>query len=292
MIKNISIETLRSFVTIAELGSFTQAGDKLARSQSAISLQIKKLEELLGQQVFRRKGHHFELTSAGEILMRYAVQILQLNDRALGELNSKIVVGKVRLGIPSEFATSLLPKIVGSFARKNPQITLEVFCDLSRNLNADLQQKKYDLILSIIDRPEQTEANYIKKEPLVWVASKAYNNKPTPQEPSITPITIPLIVAPEGCVYRKRAVDVLEQANVKSQIIYTIMDLAGLQAAIEEDLGVTVLAESTVPPSLEIIPPPANTAELGSIGLTLLNADKSPSEATKVLADYITLSLQ
>ncbi len=290
MIKNIPTESLRSFVTIAELGSFTQAGDKLARSQSAISLQIKKLEELLGQQVFTRKGHNFELTSAGETLMRYAVQILQLNDKALGELDNKAIEGKVRLGIPSEFAIALLPQIVGSFARKNPQITLEVMCDLSRNLHNDIQQKKYDLVLSLLDESDglqegSTEGNYIKEDKLVWVSSNEHYSN-TNDGP------IHLIVAPEGCIYRKRALKYLNKAGIPWQITYTIMDLAGIQAAIEEGLGVTVLSESVVPDTLKIIPPPRNSENLGNIGITLLSAEDQMPEATTVLANYIKLHLQ
>lgn len=284
MIKNISTEALRSFVTIAELGSFTQAGEKLARSQSAISLQIKKLESLLGQAIFHRKGHNFELTAGGETLLKYAVQILQLNDKALGELSSKMIVGKVRLGIPSEFATSLLPKIVGSFSRKNPHITLEVICDLSRNLNRDLDQKKYDLILSLTENTENTVTDSIKRDPLLWVAPKGYSiHDKSP---------IPLIVAPEGCIYRKRAIKQLNQANVKWQIIYTIMDLSGIKAAIEEGLGITVLAKSTIPDTLEIISPPTAWGGLGDIGITLHATEKNMPEATLVLAEYIKKSLQ
>jgi len=148
--KNIPIEHLRSFMAIA----FTQAGEQLGRTQSAISLQIKKLESLLGQTVFYRQGHNFELTQAGQVLKQYAIQILQLNDRLLGEFNQQTIAGKVRLGIPSEFAIALLPKIVGSFSRQNPQITLEVTCDLSRNLVIGLKKQQYDLVLSLSDNPK------------------------------------------------------------------------------------------------------------------------------------------
>jgi DNA-binding transcriptional LysR family regulator len=283
--KIIPTEFLRSFVTIAELDSFTQAGDKLARSQSAISLQIKKLEEILGQQVFSRKGNNFELTPSGEILMRYAAQILQLNDRALGELNSKTIVGKVRLGITSEFATSLLPKIVGRFSRQYPQITLEVICDLSCNLNNDLKQKKYDLILSVFDDEDQVERerSYIKRDKLVWVSASKHCTNYDP---------IPLVVAPEGCIYRKRGLECLKRANIPWRIIYTIMDLSGIKAVIEEGLGMTVLAESAVPSSLKIVPSPNDAKGLGDIGIVLVSADKNMTEATSILADYIKLGLQ
>ena len=284
MMKNIPTEALRSFVTIAELGSFTQAGDKLARSQSAISLQIKKLEALIGQQLFKRRGHHFELTTAGETLIKYAHQILQLNDRALGALNQQAIEGKVKLGIPSEFAIALLPKIVGSFARKNPQITLEVVCDLSRNLNADLKQQKYDLILSIVDNPNDTTGHFIKKDRLVWIAATEHYEYDR--------LPLPLIVAPEGCIYRNRAIQQLNQTHIPWRIIYTIMDLSGIQSAIEEGLGITVLAESALPNTLKITPPPRHTEPLGDIDLTLLTADTNPSDVTLVLADYIKQHLK
>ena len=281
--KNISIESLRSFVTIAELGSFTKAGHRLARSQSAISLQIQKLEQLIGHQVFNRNGHNFELTPSGETLMRYASQILQLNDKALADINSKKIVGKVRLGIPSEFAIALLPKTVKEFSRKNPEVTLEVTCDLSHNLNLGLRDKKYDLILSLIDEPDHTQEHYIKKDKLVWAsANHYYPNYDSP---------IPLIVAPEGCIYRRRAIEQLNKAGIDWQIIYTIMDLSGITAAIDEGLGITVLAESTLPKNLKIIEPAQTAEPLGYIGITLINANESISEATSVLIDHLKLHL-
>jgi DNA-binding transcriptional LysR family regulator len=294
MNKNIPIETLRSFVKIAELGSFTQAGEQLARSQSAISLQIKKLESVIEQSIFYRKGHNFELTSSGKILMKYATQILQLNDNALNELSSKVVVGKVRFGIPSEFAIALLPKIVANFVRENPQITLEVMCDLSRNLNNDIKLKKYDLILSLLDanhpfdKPKPNNISqrkhYSKDDRLVWVSSSRYitNN----EEP------IRLIVAPEGCIYRKRAIKHLDESNIPWQIVYTIMDMSGMQAAIEEGLGVTVLAESAVPDSLTIIPPPRNSKELGTMGIALLSSDDQMTDACQILTSFIRQHLR
>jgi DNA-binding transcriptional LysR family regulator len=289
MNKNIPIETLRSFVKIAELGSFTQAGEQLARSQSAISLQIKKLESVIEQSIFYRKGHNFELTSSGKILMKHATQILQLNDNALNELSSKVVVGKVRFGIPSEFAIALLPKIVANFVRENPQITLEVMCDLSRNLNNDIKLKKYDLILSLLDenhpfdKPKPNNISqrkhFSKDDRLVWVSSPRY----------ITNIEEPirLIVAPEGCIYRKRAIKHLDESNIPWQIVYTIMDMSGMQAAIEEGLGLTVLAESAVPDSLTIIPPPRDSKELGTMGIALLSSDDQMSDACQKLTSFI-----
>lgn len=276
--KNIAIEHLRAFMAIAEFGSFTQAGDHLGRTQSAISLQIKKLEEQLGQAVFARQGHNFELTQAGQTLRQYAIQMLQLNDRLLGEFNQQSVAGKVRLGIPSEFAIALLPKIVASFSRQYPQITLEVTCDLSTHLVQGLQKQQYDLVLSLSDNPPSHQDN-LKLDKLVWVASPSF------QYQSGAPL--PLIVAPKGCIYRHRAMTALEEANRAWQIIYTIMDLSGMQSVIEEGLGVTVLAESTVPNSLHVMTMPFELAPLGNIGIGLLEGEGVKTEAVSRLAEHI-----
>jgi hypothetical protein len=124
--KNLPMDLLRAFVSVAQLGSFTKAGEILGRSQPAVSLQIQRLEELVDESLLARNGKSLELTDAGQNLYAYANQILNLNDLALSELSKNVVSGKIRLGIPSEFATILLPKIVSRFAKAYPNITLEV----------------------------------------------------------------------------------------------------------------------------------------------------------------------
>ncbi|MGH1428503.1 MAG: LysR family transcriptional regulator [Arenicella sp.] len=282
--KNISTNLLRSFVTISDLGSFTQAADRLAKSQSSISLQIKKLEELIGQEVFSRQGHNFELTKSGETLLPFAKEILKLHDRALGELSGKELMGKVRLGIPSEFALRLLPRIVGDFSRKNPKVTLEVVCDLSRNLRNGLELNKYDLILAILDDPQPSDGESIIVDELVWACSaEGYSRKTFP---------VSLIAAPDGCIYRKRAIERLQQSGVPWSITYTIMDIAGITSAVEEGLGITVLARKTLPNTLKEIPPPFGSKPLGSIGLKLFHsAGENTSQASRFLAEYIKANL-
>ena len=119
--KNLPTELLRAFVTVTELQGFTQAGELLGRSQPAISLQIKRLEKLVGRTLFTRAGQQLELTQPGRQLYRYAKQILALNDEAIAQFSETAVSGKIHFGIPSEFATTLLPKILGRFAQAYPQ---------------------------------------------------------------------------------------------------------------------------------------------------------------------------
>lgn len=283
--KNLPMDVLRSLVAIAEYGGFTQAGEVLGRSQAAISLQIKKLEAMLDKPLFERSGHSFRLTAAGETLMEYARQILALNDRALNELQDRSVEGRVRLGIPSEFATTLLPRIVGRFSSENPDVTLEVNCDLSKNLLADIKKGHYDLVLGLHRKPADAGRNLIKADKLVWVTGRDYSVEEKQSS------ALPMIVAPEGCIYRSRALEELKKQSQPWRVVYTIQDLSGIKSAIEEGLGVTVLAESTVPRNLNVIKKSQRLPSLGKIGISLLVGEKSSGGACQALRSHIELAL-
>ncbi len=168
--RNLPMDGLRAFVTVAEVRGFTQAGQLLGRTQPAISLQIKKLEELIGAPLFVRGGPRLDLTPTGERLLEYARQILALNDEALTEFSGPTISGRIRFGIPSEFATILLPKVLGRFSHSYPAVTLEIHCDLSMNLVAE-QPNPYDLILALRDSPDPGEDSWIGSDELVWVTS-------------------------------------------------------------------------------------------------------------------------
>ncbi len=285
--KNLPIDMLRSFVVINEVGGFTQAAERLGRTQPAISQQIKKLELLLDRPLLDRDSPKLELTPDGNSLLSYARQILSLNDEAIGYFENPQISGRIRLGIPSEFAITLLPKIVSRFAKAYPDVTLEVTCDLSRNLVSDEQRKNYDLILALHDKvsSQQRRAikNYVKTDELVWVSSTG--SRAHLQE------TLPVVAAPSGCIYRARALRKLGQAKRSCRITYTIPDLTGLQAAIDEGLGVTVLARSTVPESLTILDDKAQLPELGTVGISLKIVDHGNNSAVQLLADFIKAGL-
>ena len=282
--KNLPMDLLRAFVTIVEFNSFTKAGDLLGRSQPAISLQMNRLEDLLDETLLIRDGKNLSLTIAGETIFEYAKQILSLNDLAVSECTKSTVMGKVRLGIPSEFATILLPKIVGRFAKAYPNVTLEVNCELSKTLLSRSGKAAHDLILALQNNPLEESDNLVKTDNLVWVSGPEYNaQKPPP---------VPLIVAPEGCIYRQRAVRTLNKIKQPWQIVYNIPDLTGIQYAIQEGLGVTVLAKSTVPENLKIITDTQRYPDLGTVGISLLNVRKNTkNQAIDLLAEFLRTSL-
>jgi DNA-binding transcriptional LysR family regulator len=282
--KNLPMALLRAFVSVAQLNSFTKAGEILGRSQPAVSLQIQRLEELVDEPLLSRIGKNLELTEAGESLYDYANQILTLNDLAISQLSKSSISGKIRLGIPSEFATVLLPKIVSRFAKAYPNITLEVNCELSKQLLSKEGKASHDLILALEDKPSAIGSDLVKTDDLVWVASADHNAQKVS--------TVPLIAAAEGCIYRHRAISVLDKSQQPWQIVYTNPDLTGIQYAIQEGLGVTVLAKSTVPKTLKILSPSARFPDLGKVGISLICSSRNKkNEAVNLLIEFLKTSL-
>ena len=282
--KNLSMDLLRAFVSVAQFGSFTKAGELIGRSQPAVTLKIKRLEQLVDETLFTRTGKSLELSEAGESLYDYANQILALNDLAVSQFSKSAVAGKVRLGIPSEFATTLLPKIVSRFAKAYPNVTLEVNCELSKHLLTKVGKANHDLILALGDESSDKNSDFIKNDDLVWVASSAKN--PLKVE------VMPLIVAAEGCIYRQRAIQRLDRSELPWQIVYTNPDLTGIQYAIQEGLGVTVLAKSTVPDNLQVIGQSPRFPDLGKVGINLIcDTTKRGDQAIKLLIEFLKTSL-
>ena len=278
------MDLLRAFVSVAQLNSFTKAGEILGRSQPAVSLQIQRLEELIDEPLLTRNGKSLDLTDAGESLYDYANQILALNDLAISQITKSTISGRIRLGIPSEFATALLPKIVSRFAKAYPSVTLEVNCELSKKLLSKEGKANHELILALEDNPSKTASDLLKTDDLVWVASRDHNA----QKVSI----VPLIAAAEGCIYRHRAIKILDHYQQPWQIVYTIPDLTGIQHAIEEGLGVTVLARSTVPENLKILSPSARFPDLGEVGISLICSTKNrKNKAVELLIEFFRTSL-
>ncbi|WP_158768349.1 LysR family transcriptional regulator [Paraglaciecola sp. L1A13] len=281
--KNLSVDFLRSFVTITQTGSYTLCAERLKRTQPAISLQIKKLEDVIGEKLFIRESNRLTLTLAGSKLLEFSMKIISLNDQAMREFGRPQVSGNIRLGIPSEFSTTLMPKIIRRFINTYPEISLEVHCALSKDLLCEPLKNKFDLILSLQEEADSTQEGHIITDQLVWVGSQRFVNN--------IPEKLPIIAAPSPCLYRKRVTSVLNTHKKNWQIIYTIADLNGIQTAINEDLGITALARSTVPPGLFILPPSPQLPELGQVGVYLMNPQKVRSEAIELLAKTIETQL-
>lgn len=283
--KQLSLENLRTFVTVVELDGFSRAGEVLGRSQPAVSLQIKKLEEQLGTRLFQKQGQRQIVNHAGQKLYDLAIPLLKQNDQIFQFFAEKPVSGNLRLGIPSEFATQLLPSIIGSFNNMYPDVTLEVTSSLSASLLQKHRSSPFDLLLTIATENETDipleSNNFTLTDELVWVGAEKH---------SVTQHSVDLVVAPEGCRYRERLLAGLNQVGLHHHIRYTISDITGISAAIEQGLGITALAKSTVPENLVII---ENSAlpPLGKIAIKLTVRHQRNKEATEKLAEFIRTRL-
>ena len=232
-IRTLDLDLLRCFVTIAETGSFTRAGERLGRTQSTISLQVKRLEDQIGRAVFARTPRSLSLTPEGERLLGPARQLLRLNDTAIAELFEPAMTGRVRLGVPEDFATAHLPAVLAAFAKAHPLVELEVTCDLTLNLLDTFHAGGFDLVLVKREPTQPLEGMRVWREPLVWVAR---------DERAVADLgCVPLVVSPEPCVYRKRATDALDAVGRKWRAAYTSTSLAGARSAVNAGLGITVL---------------------------------------------------
>lgn len=280
---NLDLDLLRAFATVAETGNMTSAGGRLRRSQSAVSLQIKRLEDSLELRLFDRSPRSVRLTAAGERLLTHARAMLALNDAILDELSEPALEGAVRLGTPEDFATTHLPAVLSRFAESHPRVHLEVACDLTLNLLDRFGAGEFDLVL-VKREPSGGEAGVrVWREPLVWAASPRFD--PAQSGP------LPLVVSPSPCVYRARAVGALDAAGRPWRIAYTCGSLAGSQAAVRAGLGVTVLPRDMVPADLAAIDDPAELPDLRDTEIALLAA-RSLSMPAQRLRDHVVRALE
>ncbi len=277
---NLPTDLLRTFVTIADLGSFTRAGDKLGRSQPAITLQLKRLEELLQSRLYHRSRRAQMPRPTGKQHADYARKMLALNDEAVVMLLQPGVEGTVHLGIPNEFAASrLFPEVLSRFSQSYPQVQLQVTCDLSVNLLEQLKRDAYDVVLALHDG---TQTDYYKEswyEEIVWVCGPDSNT--SQRDP------LPLIVAPEGCLYRQRMIEVLNELERPWHIVYTSQNYGGIRAGVMAGLGVTALAKNTVSEGMIIMGSAERMRRLQQIELGMHYDAQKASTAARKLAEFI-----
>ncbi|PDT50384.1 LysR family transcriptional regulator [Sinorhizobium fredii] len=244
--RSIPTDLLRAFVTIVDLRSYTRAGEQLGRTQPAISLQMKKLQELLGVSLFTKEGG-VQITERGELVAGYARQILALNDEMMLKLSSRDSKGKLRLGIPNDYADHFLPKLMSTLARDGVEMTFDVVCDISHNLLDGLRRGLFDIVVAMTPDGPSEGAFMTWKEPLTWVGAKDFPFETIPRNP------LRIVCYPEGCLYRRNMLTALQRDGRNFEIVYTSPSLSGLEAAVGAGFGVTVLARRIIPSALRTI---------------------------------------
>lgn len=282
--RNIPTELLRTFLTVVDTGSFTRAGDIVGRSQSAVSLQVRRLEDFLDARLFLRDTHSLSLTDEGLTLVGYARRMLALNDEVLSSLRRPKVAGCLRLGAPNEYSASLLPVILGEFAQVHPGVMLEVTSDLSKNLLERMDKGHFDLVVALHDDPKDVRGTKVHSDPLVWVTS--IQNSVHEKSP------LSLVVAPAPCIYRDHVLQTLNRLGLPWRIAYSSSSYSGILAAVRSGLGVTLLAASTVPDRVRRLGPQEGFPDMGSLDVRIHSVPERSNEAVLYLADYIARCLR
>lgn len=244
-ITNLQTDLLRTFVSVVELGGHSKAGAMLGRSQPAISLQLGRLEELVGAPLLVKKGRTIQPTADGEVLLAYAREVVRINDEAMSYFTRRVMTGVLRIGLPSDYAVAFLQNALAAFTRNHPEVNLEVHCDLSREILRRLSADELDIVVAMMPVVRMPYLSRSWIEHPIWVASDAFVIDP--DRP------IPLVAHPEGCDYRARMIQSLEATGRRWRFVYTGPGISGLQNAVLSGLGVSALTRPTLLKGMRIL---------------------------------------
>ncbi len=275
------LDVLRSFVLGIELSSFAKAADRLGRSTSAVSAQLKKLEDQVDSPILRKSGRGMVLTPTGEILFGYAKRLLELNDEAATAVRGTELEGCVRLGLQEDFGEHLLTEALGSFARAHPRIRIEARVSRNAELLDLVTSDRLDLALAWDSGNSTTHSQFIVELPMCWIG-KADWTYTANSEP------LPLVTFESPCLMRSAATNALDHARIPWRVAFTSPSLSGVWAAAGAGLGITVRTQVGLPAYLRVLD---DLPELPKIGLILHRAESKPAPLVKRLAEILLSNL-
>ena len=242
LLTNLPTDLLRTFIAVVELGGHSKAGAVLGRSQPAISLQIRRLEELVRTPLLTQEGRAIHPTPAGEALLSYAREMVRINDEAVRYFHRSDMNGVLRIGLPTDYAVAFLQNTLTTFLRQHPEVDLEIHCDLSRELHQHLRSDDLDIIVATTAPGRMPYMSRAWVEQPVWAASETLELSQTRP--------VPLGAHLEGCDYRSRMIEALDTAERRWRIVYTGPGISGLQNAVLNGLCVSALTRATMLPGM------------------------------------------
>lgn len=247
VLTNLPTDLLRTFLTVVELGGHSKAGAVLGRSQPAISLQIRRLEELVRAPLLVQEGRVIQPTQAGEALLSYAREMVRINDEAIRYFHRADVAGVLRIGLPTDYAVDFLQKTLTDFLQRHPDVDLEIHCDLSRALHQHLRSDDLDIIVATMTSPRMPYLSRVWVEQPIWAGAEGVAH------PKEGPVNLGAHL--EGCDYRSRMIGALDAAERRWRIVYTSPGIAGLQSAVLNGFCVTALTRATLLPGMRELGP-------------------------------------
>ena len=273
---SIDTEVLRTFVAIADQGGFTRAGALVNRTQSAVSMQMKRLEEdVLQRKLFERDGRQVRLTPEGQVLLGYARRILKLHSEVFNTLREPHMVGLVRIGTPDDYVMRFLPGILKRFSKAYPLIQIELHCESSTVL-----MQRRDLALTVISRePGKEIGELLRTERMVWAAAPCF----CVEEHD----AVPLAVSGADCVYTQWTQAALDATGRDYRLAYHSTNVAAILAVVSAGLAAMICMESLVTEDLRVLGSDEGFPALPSMNLHLLRNPQMTSPITECLAEHI-----
>ncbi|MPT26982.1 MAG: LysR family transcriptional regulator [Achromobacter sp.] len=276
------LDVLRSFVAGVELGSFGRAADRLGRSTSAVSAQLKKLEDQAGVPLLRKAGRGLALTDAGETMLAYARRLLELNDQASVAVRGTRLQGRVRLGLQEDFGEILLPRVLGQFARAHPRVRIEARVARNADLLERVATGELELALAWDHDAARPHGLRLAELPLCWIGPAAMD--PVRDADG----ALPLVAFEAPCLFRSRATDALDRAGIAWTAAFISPSLAGLWAAVGAGLGLMVRTPLGLPAGLRVMAPgEQGLPPLPPLPLSLYHAQGRPAPVAAALADIV-----
>ena len=281
----LDLDVLRTFVAIAETGSFTSAANAVFRTPSAVSMQIKKLEDILGCSVLSRDARSVTMTTDGEMLLGYARRLLAINREAVSKFIVPDISGVVRLGSPDDYGERVLPQVLKRFAQSHPSVAVDVVIDQSSNLRRRLEDRTLDLTLVTTSARSGSLAGgeVMLTEPIVWAGAQggcAHLREP-----------LPVSLWEEGCAWRAGALEALGREGRSYRVAYMSAHAAGQRSAILADLAVAPLPKSFLGCELVELTVQDGLPEIGNYSLAMFVApDVTPP--VEAAADHIRATFQ
>ena len=276
--EKLDSDLLRTFIAIADTGSFTRGAERVFRSQSAVSLQIKRLETTLGKSVFDRHARGIVLTPIGEKLRPVAQRVVNLLDVTIGELRGDALEGSIRIGIPDEYGETILPGVIASFVRQHPQVELGVRCGFSASFPEALARNELDLAVYAEESPHKG-SQILRYDKTIWAS--ATNHQAHEQDP------LPVALFDRECWWRDRALEALETSGRRYRVIYTSESVMGVMAAIAAGVAIGLIGESAMNSNFKILTEADGLPSIQSSALVIGRRESVDS----LIADAMTAAI-
>jgi DNA-binding transcriptional LysR family regulator len=278
----LDLDQLQTFIAIADTGSFTRAAEEVHRTQSAVSMQMRRLEERIGKPLFEKDGRTNRLSEEGDRLLSYARRLLFLNRETLAAFDDQRLEGTIRIGTPDDYADRFLPEIMARFARSNPRVELTIVCEPTPGLVEHIKRGNLDLAL-VTHNDARGQSEVVRREPLLWVSSA---NHATHEEE-----VLPMAFGRPNCIWRRAACDVLDQMSRDYRVLFTSFSANVIAAAVLSGLAISVLPECALRPGMRVLGETDGFGALPDCRIGIMRGQTSRPEIVDAIARHISESL-